>query len=120
MANYSARGYEVYIPMGNTRADFIACKDYEVLKIQVKSCATRHYKAKDTKYTLGILTTTRNGVTAPYELEEVDEFFIVGETMAWVIPSLLVVGRKTVMLESTVVDYQPRHGLDVEAWRVSL
>lgn len=106
--------------MGNSRCDFLAMKGNEVVKVQVKTAATRHYKAKDTKYTLAVLTTTRNGVAEAYSPQEVDEFFVIGNTMAWVIPNSVVAPSKTVMLESTEPNYQPRHGWDTKAWRVSL
>tara|TARA_R110002051_G_scaffold97719_1_gene167888 strand:+ start:233 stop:604 length:372 start_codon:yes stop_codon:yes gene_type:complete len=119
-ANYSDRGYEIFLPMGNSRCDFIAMKDNNVIKVQCKTAATRYYKAKDTKYTLAVLTTSRNGKSKPYSPEEVDEFFVIGDTMAWAIPNDYVYPRKTIMLESTVDDYIPRHGLDPKDWRISL
>lgn len=119
-ANYSERGYEIFLPMGNSRCDFIAMKEQEVVKVQVKTAATRYYKAKDTKYTLAVLTTTRNGVSEPYSPEEVDEFFVIGKKLAWAIPNSSVSPSKTVMLESTEPGYRPRHGWDTKSWRVSL
>lgn len=104
--------------MGNSRCDFIAMKGSEVVKVQAKSVASRHYK--DTTYTLAVLTTTRNGEQQPYTPEEVDEFFVVGSTVAWAIPNDLVYPCTTVMLESTKEGYVPRHGLNTKAWRIAL
>lgn len=121
MANYSQRGYEVFIPVNSTpRCDFIALKDGVATKVQAKSASKRTYKAKGTVYTVGVLTTTRNGITEPYSPSEVDEFFIVGREVGWVIPNKLIYPRKTIMLESTEPDYKPRHGLNPSEWRVSL
>lgn len=121
MANYSERGYDIFIPMTNgSRADFVAIKGDEILRVQVKTAQTRVYQAKDTQYTLGVLTTTRNGVVAPYSPEEVDTFFVLGDNKAWTIPNEEVYPRKTVMLESTADDYSPRHGLDVDSWRIAI
>lgn len=120
MQSYSSRGYEIFTPMGNSRADFIAVKGKETIKVQAKTAQNRYYKAQDRRYTLGVLTTSRNGETHCYSPDEVDEFFVMGDTMAWAIPAIKVAGKKTVMLESTAPDYEPRHGLDVNAWRVAL
>lgn len=106
--------------MGNSRCDFIAMKEGIIVKVQAKSAATRYYKPKDTTYTLGVLTTTRNGEQDSYTPEEVDEFFVIGNTKAWVIPNDLVFPSTTVMLESTKRGYSPRHGWDTKSWRVEL
>jgi hypothetical protein len=121
MANYVERGYEVFIPVDSVpRCDFIALKDSKCTKVQVKTAAKRTYRAKETTYTVGVLTTTRNGIKAPYSPDEVDEFFVVGNKMAWVIPNLLIYPRKTIMLESTEPNYVPRHGFEIKDWRVCL
>ncbi len=121
MANYTERGYEVFIPMDSTpRCDFIALKDGVATKVQVKTASKRTYRRRGTVYTLGVLTTMRNGVVEPYSPVEVDEFFVVGKAMAWVIPNESVYPSKTVMLESTEEDYVPRHGFDTSEWRVAL
>ena len=104
--------------MGNSRCDFIAVKEAEVIKVQAKTVASRYYK--ETTYTLGVLTTTRNGEQQPYTPEEVDEFFVIGNSKAWVIPNNLVFPSTTVMLESTQAGYSPRHGWDTKSWRVTL
>lgn len=119
-ANYSERGYEVFLPVGNSRADFVAIKGSKVIKVQVKSAAKRRYKAKDTTYTLAVLTTSRNGKSEPYKPSEIDEFFVIGKSMAWVIPCQDVYPKKTVMLEADIPDYRPRHGWDTKGWRISL
>lgn len=120
MASYSARGYEIFVPMGNSRADFIAVNDSEVVRVQVKTAQVRRYNAKGTEYTLGVLTTTRNGVASPYTPAEIDTFFVIGRDKAWAIPNREVYPKKTVMLEATAGDYTPRHGLSVSDWVVSL
>ena len=121
MANYVERGYEVFVPIDSTpRCDFIALKDGVANKIQCKTAAKRLYKAKDTVYTVAVLNTMRNGITAPYSPEEVDEFFIVGDKVGWIINNELVYPSKTVMLESTEKDYVPRHGFNTKEWRVPL
>ena len=106
--------------MGNSRADFIALKEGVATKVQCKTAATRKYKAKDTTYTLGVLTTTRNGESKPYCPTEVDEFFVIGDTLAWAIPNAKVHPRKTIMLEANIEGYAPRHGFDTNSWRVAL
>ena len=121
MANYVERGYEVFVPLDSTpRCDFIALKEGVATKIQVKTASKRTYRAKSTEYTVGILTTTRNGIKEPYSPEEVDEFFIVGYQVGWIIPNSLVFPKKTVMLESTEPNYIPRHGFNTTEWRVAL
>ena len=114
MANYSSRGYEIFIPTGNSRADFIAVKDTSVIRVQVKTVSQRKYK--DTIYELAVLTTTRNGRSTPYRPDEIDEFYITSDTKAWVIPNLEVYPSKTIMLSSNSEHYKPRHGYDVERW----
>jgi hypothetical protein len=116
MTSYSERGYEIFTPMGNSRADFIAVKESDVIRVQVKTAQLRNYKK--TQYTLGVLTTTRNGISTPYTPAEIDTFFVLGYKQAWEIPNKEVYPSKTVMLSSTSVDYKPRHGLDVASWEV--
>lgn len=118
MASYSARGYEIFIPMGNSRADFIAVNETEVVRVQVKTAQVRRYQTKE--YTVAVLTTTRNGVTSPYTPLEIDTFFVIGQNKAWAIPNRLVYPRKTVMLEATFDGYAPRHGLTVQDWVMPL
>lgn len=120
MAIYSGKGYEIFTPMGNHKADFVAIKGTEIIRVQVKTEAKRVYKAKGTKYALADITTKVDGVKAPYSPTDIDEFCVVGKKRAWRIPCSEVYPRTIVMLSSTEEGYQPRHGLNVENWKVSL
>lgn len=118
MGYYSSKGYEIFVPVDSGRIDFIAHKDGELIKIQVKTAAKRRYK--DTEYTVGILTSKRLGSTGCYELGEVDECFVVDGSRAWRIPHKAVYPNISVMLGSNKVKYKPKHELPVDSWEVSL
>ncbi len=118
MGFYSSKGYEIFVPVDSGRIDFIAHKQGELIKVQVKTAAKRRYK--DTEYTVGILTSKRAGTTGCYELGEVDECFVVDGNRAWAIPYKAVYPNISVMLGSNRDSYKPKHGLPVSSWEVSL
>lgn len=119
MSYYSQQGYEVYIPVDQGRVDFIAHKDNDLIKVQVKTVGKRKYK--DNVYSVAILTSRRGGSSVGhYQLSEVDECFVVDESVAWRIPYPKVFPSKTVMLAATNENYKPTHGYPVDSWRVSL
>ena len=119
MSYYSSQGYSIFVPVDSGRIDFIACKDEEVIKVQVKTAAKR--RRGTTVYTVGILSSRRGGgSTGPYRLGEIDECFVVGEGTAWRIPYSIVYPNVSVMLESNKDRYIPRHNFPVEFWRVAL
>lgn len=116
MALYNKQGYEVFIPIDNSKVDFIALKDSIATKVQVKTAAKRR-GPKDTKqYTVGILTSTKNGKRTGYSLEEVDEFCIIDESRAFIIPQISIFPKKSIMLDSTDSNYEPSHGFDIDKW----
>lgn len=119
MSYYSEQGYDVYIPVDQGRVDFIAHKDDELIKVQVKTAGKRRYK--DKVYSVAVLTSRRGGNTiGHYQLSEVDECFVVDEGVGWRIPYSVVYPSKTVMLAANTENYIPTHGYPVDLWRVTL
>jgi hypothetical protein len=112
MAWYSSNGYEVFIPVSQSRIDFIAVKNNIQTKVQCKTVAKR--RSGTTTYQVAVLLST----SGSYSPEEIDEFFVVGDGVAWRIPHALIAPRTTVMLGSNKPNYNPNHGLPINNWRV--
>ncbi len=118
MGYYSSMGFEIFIPVDTSRVDFIAHKDGELIKVQVKTLAKRRYKG--TEYDVAILSSRRSGGQGSYELSELDECFVVGAGVGWRIPYNIVHPSMSVMLGSNKETYSPKHNYPVSEWEVSI
>jgi len=118
MNYYSTQGYEIFVPVGSGRVDFVALKDNKLTKVQVKTVAHRRYK--DTEYKVGIITSKRSGSSSHYKPEELDEVFIVDQDKAWQIPYIDIYPNISVMLGCNKDSYKPKHNYPVSDWEVQL
>lgn len=109
---YSKNGYDVFIPTHpKTRADFIAVKGTEVIRVQVK---TAQYNGPYIQSRLDI-----GGVR--YTAEDCDVIVFVLDEWAWIAPIAELAGRPSVCL-GKVGDpsYVPRKDYNPENWKVTL
>lgn len=122
MSYYSQQGYEIFIPIDIGRVDFIAWKQDELIKVQVKSSDTR--KRDKTIYYLGNLLSRRTkGTKGGYTLKEVDEFIVITneETpRAWRIPHKEIYPKTCIMLAANNDNYKPNHNFPIQQWEVNL
>jgi len=117
MSYYQSKGCQIYTPIGHdSTVDFIAVEGGNTHLIQVKTCGKRRYK--DVIYTMAPL---RKSDGSSYSLKEIDVFFVVDGDEAYEIPAhVLEPETKCLMLTATKKGYVPRHGFNVDDWKVKL
>jgi len=108
---YAQLGYLIYWPnCTQSPCDFIACKEDEVLRIQVKSA----YWSKNSKGLEYLISTVRKGCRQQnfYSKKDCDTVVIIYEDRVWVIPveelnneSNITLDRKQDLVRSRCKDY---------------
>lgn len=97
------KGYDVYFPITiNPKADFIATKDDETLKVQVKKASWS--KTGDFKYLqVRILGKLKGDHQRIYKLNDFDVLMVVDSDTdrIWYIPVEEVIGRTSLYLDTT-------------------
>lgn len=83
--HFAERDYIIYWPNhSQSSCDFIACKDEEIIRVQVKSA----YWSKNKNNKQYLICTVRkgHGQSSNYSRKECDMIFIVFENRKWIIP----------------------------------
>lgn len=83
MSYYSSLGYQIFVPVGADVVDFIAVRDRELLKVQVKTARIRD----EIKVLADFCRSRQSGRGVKrYQDGDIDEFFVIGNQRGWRIP----------------------------------
>lgn len=107
---YTERGYDVFTPIHNkTRADFIAVKDKEILRVQVK---TAQYNGDYIQARLDINDTR-------YTAEDCDVIVFILNGRIWIAPIAEIYGLSSICLGKVDgLEYQSRKQYDPTRWEI--
>lgn len=108
---YTNIGYDVFTPIHNkTRADFVAVKDKEVLRVQVK---TAQYNGPYIQSRLDVHNVR-------YSSEDCDVIFFILEDRMWIAPIEEVAGMSSICLGKVDdPNYKPRKEYNPNNWEIN-
>ena len=111
-------GYEIFFPlMTQSKADFIALKDGQCFKVQVKKASwstTHEYQYLQAR----IHGKSKRDPSKFYTNEDVDYFAITDNDRVWWIPFNEIGHQTSVCLDSTNTKYKPQTKYNAKDWLI--